>query len=204
VTSPKLRIYIVDPTYQFEESRSRSASFRRGLEAEFEVKFKRRDIGAGASLPAFLCEGIPLSIGLPATALALFLAGQRIERNLKAWGRVWLRVKRFLTRSPMFNRDAAALLVLGVLIEQEGLTPKYLRIVGYRAIPRWEKLKKLPRLTEIEADPPEEHLSAVKHLFEVEADGAYFSILVDGHETTLKKISRSQRLARSKIKRTRK
>lgn len=184
-------VAIVDETYGRSEDeaweRDRKA-YRLGLEEEFDLRFEEGNIGPGADLPAFLTL-VQSNLEVPAWLIAasIFFAGKPVSDNLDVWTKLARRIRRFFTRPVYFNRCGAAVIAIAALIETLGEQPESMRLLSYRVLHLGEEcdLSKMERSVEI-ADPLATlYIGFIRHVFEVEADGAKFRIGVDGRKATV-------------------
>jgi hypothetical protein len=89
--------------------------FKRGLESEFNTPFHFVSIGRGAAAAAWVTEVVSFAetyggyaIGI---VIAAFFAGEKIEKGLDVWPRLYQRLKSTFHRQPTFDREGAAVLI---------------------------------------------------------------------------------------------
>lgn len=178
-----LRIYVPDATHA--ECEIASSRFRDTLVTEFQLPFEETDIGTGAGELAFwttLTETWPV-----VAAIALFFGGKKIEENLDAWQKLFKRLRPFIDRGAIFDRDGAAVLAIEGLRLALGKLPESIRLLGYQTDSLLNRINDPPeewqadvsRLSVI--DPPLDQVQrATIHVFQIEADGRMFKIVVQG------------------------
>lgn len=174
-------IYIPDVTYEDDQWEEKSAALKAELEAEFGCTFEEAHIGAGASFPAFLTE---LSLDAwPYLAMALyaFFKGKDIQPNLDAWKELYKKLNQFRKRRPYFNREGSAVIVVDEIITHLGHDPDSFNLIGYVVSPLGAP-HDLDAIAGIEEGPDQLHTGWTVQLFEVEAEGRTFKILVDGND----------------------
>lgn len=184
-------IAIVDETYgksdegDWEKDREQ---FRLSLECEFGRRFEDGNIGPGADFPVFITLlQTTVSVPLWQVVAAAFFLGKPLKDNFDAWREIGTRVRSYFKRPTFLNRQGAAVIAVEAVFDAMGGIPKTLRLLSYRTshISEPEDLSLMERATEI-ADPPATlYLGFVKHVFEIEADGALFRVSVDGRQAKL-------------------
>lgn len=179
--STDIRFYVYDETYGHagDDWEQKSDAFRKMLEAEYKVSFKYVDIGTGASAPAFVATLMDL---LPYAALiATFFSGKKIEENLDAWGKIYVRLKKFLNRNPTLDMQGASMLAVQSITASMGKVPTSIQLTGYYADsamnqPFEELSQDEKRLAEI--DKPIRLVDSTIHVFQIQTDDRLFKIFV--------------------------
>jgi len=180
---PVLKIYIPDATHA--ESEGVSSRFRDGLIAEFQLPFEETDIGTGAGEQAFwttITDAWPF-----VAAAAVFFSGKKIEENIEAWQKLFKRLWPFINRGAVFDRDGAAVLAIEGLRLALGKLPTSIRLVGYQTDSLLNRVNDPPKEWQADRsllstiDPPLDQVrGATIHLFQIEADGRMFKVVVQG------------------------
>jgi hypothetical protein len=114
--------------------------------------------------------------------IALFLLGEKIEKNFEVWRRLYNRLKEFLPHKPSFEVDGAAVLAVEAISSVTGATPHTLKLLGYR----YESVlvRPLEEIVRDEVDPnsiaqrAERAQSATVHVFKVQAGSRIFKVVV--------------------------
>lgn len=185
----QLLVAVVDATYGATSDQDWEAArgeFRCSLEREFCQIFEDGDIGPGASLPAFitLLETNAIVPGWLLIVAAFFL-GEPLNKNLKAWAEMAAKVRRFFKRPTYLGRQGAAVLAVDTVFDAMGGLPKSIRLIGYRTLHIGEPEHSLPAPTDIAEAPDTLYLGYVRHVFELEADGRRFRVIVEGREAKI-------------------
>jgi hypothetical protein len=181
-TSFEIGIYFVDTTYgqdgTTEEWETRSAALKREIEREHGIELRDQAIAPGFAFPAF--ETI---LAIAAVPIALFLAGDKIEKNIEAWDRLYKRLTRMLNRPAYLDQNGASVLAIHAVIEE-------CRSSGAKSIKResyaiWFSLEERVEYNTQPivgfADPPEtKYLGVIVHIFQIVADDRRFKVYVEG------------------------
>ena len=189
--STGIRFYVHDETYGHAEDdwEQKSEAFKKRLEAEYKLPFEYEDIGTGASAPAFFATLMDLAPY--AAPIAIFFAGKKIEENLDAWGKIYVRLKKFLNRNPTLDMQGASVLAVQSITASMGKVPTFIRLTGYCADsamnePFEELCKDGTKLMEM--DRPTRLVDSTIHVFQIEADDRLFKIFVFRTEVKLLKL----------------
>jgi hypothetical protein len=180
-----MKIYIPDATYGRDAGENESLRFRDTLTAEFQLPFEETDIGTRAGEPAFWTA---LADSWPFVAIvALFFSGKKIEENLDAWAKISKRLKPFIARGAIFDRDGAAILAIEGIQLALGKLPDSVRLVGYQTDCLLNRLNDPPEDWQgdrspvtILAPPLDQVQRATIHMLQIEADGRTFKVVVQG------------------------
>lgn len=129
-------VYIPEPGGGAKDSEA----FGKGLQAEFGVPFEFVSIGRGAAAAAWVAELIsfaqsPTGIAIGAI-FGVFFAGEKLEKNLDAWAKLFQRLKATFDRRPTFDREGAAVLFTNEITQLLGEEPVSLRCNGFRV---WDR-----------------------------------------------------------------
>ncbi len=188
--SIEIGIYFPDTTYGQEGSdaewEERSAALKREIEQETGLELEQADIAPGFSYPAFatfISEYWPVV----AAPFALFLTGEKIDKNIDAWAGLYARVKRRLLRSAYLDQNGASIVAMNAVIEECGAAPQVARLEAYAL---WLLLEGPVEhnTTPIVgfADPPEEkYLGVIVHIFQIAADDRRFKVYVEANTAHL-------------------
>jgi len=178
-------VAILDETYGHGDSDEEwdlaREAFRKALEAEFGLSFEDADIGPGASFPAFAAMIGPV-VTVATAGIAIVIAGKPIREGLNAWLAMAVDLRKFFTRKVYLNRNGAAVLAIGAVAKEAGQLPTSVQLLGYQPqhVLEPHDLASQDRLTEIAAAPGTIYLGALRHVFEIDADGAVFRVSVEG------------------------
>jgi hypothetical protein len=189
-TKFEIGIYFVDTTYADESNETdeqwlaKSAALKKQLEEEYKLPFQDEDIAPGWSLPAF---STVISEYWPAGLIALFLAGEKIEKNIDAWSRLYDRLKRFVTRPVYLDRNGALVLASNAVITKCGALPHSLTIAGYSvwSVLEGEVAHDTSPIVGFADPPTTDRLSIMIHIFQIAADEKCFKVFVDGPKVQL-------------------
>lgn len=187
----RILIAVVDETYGVSDDdtwHSERENYRLGLEAEFGMAFEEANIGPGADLPAFVTFLVGTATVPVWTLLAAaFFAGKPINENISAWRVIGQKLRTFFRRPVYLNRDGAVVIAVEAIINELGRLPTSIRLVSYRINHAAEPndLAELDRGTEIEEAPMTLFLGFIRHIFEIEADGALFRVSIEGKDAQL-------------------
>lgn len=187
----QILIAVVDETYGVNQDdtwdRERE-KYRLELEAEFGMLFEEANIGPGADFPAFVTL-LTSTATVPVWTLlvAAFFLGKPITDNLSAWREIGQKIRVFFNRPIYLNRDGAAVLAAEAIIDALGGLPTSMRLVSYRTnhVSEQDDLAAMDRGTEIEEAPATLFLGCIRHIFEIDADGALFRVSVEGRSAQL-------------------
>jgi hypothetical protein len=182
-----LRVYIPDATYGRDgESDERSSEFKSHLESEYHLQFEPTGIGTGAAEPAFATTLLETAQYVAAGLFALFFLGERIEKNIDAWSRLYERLKDFFHHKPTFDIEGASVIAVKALSSKMGDTPHSLQLLGYRhesalVTPIEQVIGDTTDVSEI-GQAPDHVLSATIHVFKIRAESNIFRVVVSGAE----------------------
>lgn len=160
-------------------------AFRRGLEAEFGVHFEEGNIGPSVDLPAFITLLQTPTVPLWQLALAGFFLGKPIQDNWQVWRNMARAVRAFFSRPAYLNRQSAAPIAISAVMDELGGLPESIRLLGYGTRHIGDADEPGASLSEIEKGPDTIYLGFVRHVFEIEADGARFRVIIEGKTTTV-------------------
>lgn len=185
----QLLLAVVDETYGATSDNGWEAAreeFRRPLECDFCQTFEDGDIGPGASLPAFSTL-LETNLIVPGWLLivAAFFLGEPLNKNLNGWVEMAANVRRFFKRPTYLGRQGAAVLAVDTVFEAMGGLPKSIRLIGYRTLHIGDPEDLLPAPTDIAEPPDTLCLGFIRHVFELEADGRHFRVVVEGREAKI-------------------
>lgn len=190
-----LLIAVVDETYGEEDEGWDVAreAFRLKLEKDYGLAFEEADIGPGASLPAFVAL-LDLAGAAASITWAAFLTGTAIHDGLEAWSKHAERLRKFRDRHVYFSRKGSAVLAVDEVARTLGKPPKSLRLLSYQVqhVIEHNDLAAMPASTEIQDAPATINLGAVRHILEIEADGAVVRISVEGQDIRSIKVDQGQ------------
>jgi hypothetical protein len=185
-----IKIYVPDKTYGGDDWETESPKFRDALVKLFDQSFEEIDLGTGASELAFWTT---LVVSPPiVAALAIFFNGKRIEENLDAWQKLYKRLTGYLEHRAVFDRDGAAILAIEGIRSALGKLPSSVRLVGYHTDSLFNR-----SLEEAQSDNAVVHVigeplswvrAATMHIFQIEADGEMFKVIVQGPRVVTAKI----------------
>jgi hypothetical protein len=175
----RLGVYIVDKTYgtfsdELETWDREAAKFKAELEAEYGTSFESTDLPGGVSVPAFVTW---LVIEVWPTFDILF-RGVEITLGLSGLWDLYQRLRGFLKRGPVLDRNAAAAVAYGKVREKLGKEPSSRRLKGYRELIYARKLETTDEITEIEDAREGEPYPFAVHAFQIEADQRGFRVYV--------------------------
>lgn len=184
-TKFEVGIYFVDTTYGDESNETdeqwsaKSAALKQQLEEEYKLTLQDEDIAPGWSFPAF---STIVAEYWPAGLIALFLAGEKIEKNIEAWPRLYAKLKRFVTRPVYLDRNGALVLATNAVIAEYGALPRSLRIAGYSAwsLSEGEVAHDTSPIVGFDDPPRTDRLSIIIHIFQIAVDEKNFKVFVDG------------------------
>jgi len=186
--SEAIRIYIPDITYDRSDDPEASDKFQRQIEEVFGQPFEYRNIGAGADFPSFL-TWVPPVASFATALIAIFLSGERIEKNLDAWLRMKNRLQEFLRYRGYFDRQGASVIAVGEALENLADPPASVRLVGYALAPHGDMSGVIERCRsgEIAGELQEEWIGEVVHVFLLEIDGREYVVKVDSEGAHLER-----------------
>jgi hypothetical protein len=180
-TSFEIGIYFVDTTYgqdgTTEEWETRSAALKREIEREHGIELRDQAIAPGFAFPAF--ETI---LAIAAVPVALFLAGDKIEKNIDAWVRLYKRLNQFLNRPAYLDQNGASVLAMNSVIAECRSGARSVTLEGYAT---WFLLEDRVEYNTQPivgfADSPEtKYLGVIVHIFQIVADDRRFKVYVEG------------------------
>ena len=186
----EIGIFFVDTTYGSETNETdeqysvKSAALKTQLEEEYELPLQEEDIAPGWSFPAFSTLVVEY---WPAGLIALFLAGEKIEKSIDAWPRLYDRLKSFLTRPIYLDRNGALVLASNAVITEYGTLPRSLTLTGYSVwfVLEGEVAHDTSPIVGFAEPPTTDRLSLVIHIFQIAADEKCFKVFVDGSKVQL-------------------
>jgi hypothetical protein len=191
IVTAQILIAVVDETYGVSEDEAwdhEREKYRLELESEFGLSFEEANIGPGADLPAFVTF-LTGTATVPVWTLlgAVFFLGKPLNDNLAAWGEIGQKLQAFFKRTVYLNRDGAAVIAVESIIKELGRVPASIRLVSYRMnhVSEPDDLEAMDRGTEIEEAPPTLYLGFIRHIFEIDADGALFRVSIEGKNVQL-------------------
>lgn len=182
----EIGIYFVDTTYgkgsSAEEWEAQSAALKREIEREYGIELRDEDIAPGFSFPAFETMAT-----IAATGAALFLVGDKIEKNMDAWVHLYKRLKKFLNRPAYLDQSGASVLAMHAVIEECQSGSKSMKMEGYAVWSRLEgKVEYDTKPIVGFTDPPEtKYLGVIVHIFQIAADSRRFKVYVEGTSANL-------------------
>jgi hypothetical protein len=185
----QIGIYFVDTTYgkdgSTEDWEAQSAALKHGIEREYGIQLRDEDIAPGFSFPAF--ETITAEYWIGAAPVAMFFAGEKIEKSIDAWLRLYKRIKQFLNRPAYLDRNGASVLAMHAVIEECKSGARSLKLEGYAI---WSSLEGKVEYDTKQvvgfADPPEtKYLGVIVHIFQIAADNRRFKVYVEGNSANL-------------------
>ncbi|WP_227287905.1 hypothetical protein [Boseongicola sp. H5] len=193
-------IFVVDESYdrideyvnwddyadEWAATEAASEIFLERIRAEFDAEFDEANIGPGADLPAFVTVIASSIVPLIPWLMAIFFSGKPIVDNIDAWRTLLGKIRPFVSRTVVLNRNGAAVLAMDAVFEDIGGIPKQVILHGYKPGYRYDDDLIAPQ--EIEDPMPTLNLSMVKHVFHIEADGISYVVAVDGTKVTAKRI----------------
>lgn len=188
-------IAIVDETYgksdesDWEHDRNQ---FRLSLEQEFGQRFEDGNIGPGADFPVFITLfQTTVSVPLWQVVAAAFFLGKPLKDNFEAWRAIGTRIRAYFKRPTFLNRQGAAVVAVEAVFDAMGGLPRTLQLGSYRTthISEPEDLGGMERGADIADAPTTLYLGFIRHVFEIEADGVLFRVVVDGTEAKRLRLS---------------
>ena len=199
--SDEVLIFVIDESYDHIDeyvnwddhadecaaTEAASRIFLNRIKSEFDADFEEANIGPGADLPAFVTVIASNVVPLIPWLMAVFFSGKPILDNTEAWRTILRKIKPFLRRTVVLNRNGAAVLAMEAVFEDMGGIPKKVMLHGYKPDYRHDDAE-LVAPTEIEDPMPTQNLSKVKHVFHIEADGISFVVAVDGTKVTARRV----------------
>ena len=194
-------IFVVDESYdrideyvnwddyadEWAATEAASDVFLELIRAEFDADFEEANIGSGADLPAFVTAITSNIVPLIPWLMAIFFSGKPIVDNIGAWRTLLGKIRPFFSRTVVLNRNGAAVLAMDAVFEDMGGIPKNVALHGYKPDSRYDDAD-LDAPLEIEDPMPTLNLSAVKHVFHIEADGISYVVAVNGTKVTAKRM----------------
>ena len=192
-------VIVIDETYGISEDHweEESEKYRKALEQEFGVGFSEANVGPGADIPAFLTMIATTSVPLWSVLLGAFFLGKPISENLEGWADIGRRLRRFFAKPVILARHGASVLAVEAVFEEMGGTPKSIILKSYRVghIGDQQDIEGMERSNEIVENVPTLYLGYSRHIFEIEADGQTFRVIVDGKKTKIFKLPPNQCLS---------
>ena len=161
-----------------------SKALQAELEVEYGLSIGSTSVGTGAAEPGFL---ILIPSAVIGGAFWLFFKGKEIQPNIDAWKALFGRyLRKFFVRDPSFDRGGGAVLALLALSDDLEKSPKSVRLISYR--------KGSTRMDDVDIAPAEPGQiddrarieAATVHVYLIEANDRTYTILVHGHEVTVK------------------
>ena len=173
-----------------------SKRFKQELEAEYGVPFRFVSIGRGAAAAAYVAELISFAQspeGIASGVVALFFAGEKIEKNIDAFLRMYSRLRSAFHRNPTFDREGAAVLVQKAIADRLSAPPKSTRCEGFEIIDRLSlgNPMKIPAPMPVTmiGPPADKVTNSAVYYFQVQADDRIFLARVDGHNVDLVEVN---------------
>lgn len=130
--------------------------------------------------------------------IAAFFAGEKVEKGLDVWPRLYQRLKTTFHRQPTFDREGAAVFIANEIGQRLGQQPTYIRCNGFQVIDRivsWNPptglFEPMP-LDAIGPRQPDKVSSRDVYYFDVEVDGRRFLGRVEFDEVKLREINNQQ------------
>ncbi len=171
--------------------------FKKQLESEFAAPFRFVSVGRGAAAAGWVAELVSFAENYGAyvvgVVIAGFFAGERIEKNLDAWPRLYQRLKSTFHRRPIFDREGAAVLIMNEITQQLGDQPTSIQCRGFEVIDRVASGNPLeipePMPLNVIGPRQSDRVSFRDvYYFDVEANGRRFLGRVDGNEVVVKEV----------------
>jgi hypothetical protein len=185
----RLLIYVSDKTYSSgDDSKTASEDFRTSLERKYNTKFVYDDIGAGASWPVFATE--ITAAGALFVALEIFLRGAEVAEAWKTWKEIFQKIDSFISNIVVLNKEAAAVLAIGKLVEELGKVPKKMELIGYchtnaRTDGIVDRIS-IENNDKILEGPVGNDLDGAVHWFDISADGKRYQVSIAYSKVTIK------------------
>lgn len=165
-----------------------SRAFLLGLKAEFGSEFQEVNVGPGADVPAFFTVISDNVLPLLPWLMAMFFSGKPIVDNLGAWRTIYEKIRPYLRRNTLLNRNGAAVLAVEAVFADLGGTPKTLVLRVYKSEDRHADDESFDLPEGIEEPCSTLNLSSIKHVFQIDADGVSFVVTVDGTKVFLARL----------------
>lgn len=185
-------IAIIDETYDRDEDsyETESLKYVHSLREEFGEVFEKSNIGPGADIPAVVTVLKENLLPLLPWLLAAFFSGKPMVENIDAWRKILSTVQKYFSRPSVVNRNGAAVLAIGAIMEDLGGTPRSIKLKSYRPAAVWDvdDFEKLTGLDEIAGSPEIITLGMVFHLFEIEADTVNYLVGVNGTKVLIRRV----------------
>jgi hypothetical protein len=190
-------VYIPDPSHG---ELAEGEVFRKSLEAEYDVPFRFVSIGRGAAVAAFMADLIAFAespTGVVAGGLlAAFFAGEKIEKNLDAWKRLYQRLKSTFHHKPTFDREGAAVLVQNEIAKKLDEEPRSILCRGFEIVDRLSLINPMeipePKHLDVIGPPADKVAISAVYYFEVKANDRLFLARVEGENVLLIEIGNPQ------------
>jgi hypothetical protein len=132
-----------------------------------------------------MIEYWPWAVGLT----ALFLSGERIEKNLNAWPRLYDRLKCYLTRPVYLDRMGAAVLAADAVISKCQTVSLTLTDYVAWSVVDGEPPRDTSAIVGIADGPAHKFLSTTVHIFQITADDESVKVFVRGSHVQVIEIS---------------
>jgi hypothetical protein len=175
----RIAVYILDADYG--RTGEVTGHFKTKLEAEYGCIFEEVDIGAGASLPAWVTWPRAIAGG----AVLLFLSGEPIVKNLEDWSKIYNSIAPFFKMGTILNKDGAAVVAMREIQRKLGVVPKAARLIGYEVLPYAsdEELREVTCVASLENGgsplPDPSFIGFGTHVFCIDADERRFIVTVN-------------------------
>lgn len=182
-TDETILVAVIDETYGRADSDDdwdiAREAFRLELEAEFDLPFEDADIGPGASFPAFATL-IAGAVAIGGGIGSVLMAGKTIEDGIDAYLRLATRIRKLFTRRTYVNRNGAAVLAIEAVAKEVQGLPRSIKILGYavQSLAEPDEPSDLEPLTEVADAVGTIYLGMVRHIFDIEANGARYRVSV--------------------------
>ena len=176
-----------------------NGTFKNEIESEFAKPFRFVSIGRGAASTAWVTELISFAETYGGYAIGLFFAaffaGEKIEKGLDVWPRLYQRLKATFHRQPTFDREGAAVLIANEIGHRLGEQLTYIRCNGFQVIDRVDSgnPNNLPEpmpLSEIGSRQQDKVSSRDVYYFDVEVNGRRFLGRVEFEEVQIKETNK--------------
>lgn len=189
----EILVAVIDETYGHtddDEYETLSREFHAKLESEFGMNFEESNIGPGADIPAFETFIRENLVPMLPWLMAIFFSGKPIRENVAAWRDIGQAIRQFFSRQVVLSRNGAAVIAVESVFEDMGGLPKSVRLISYRNIGIWDidKAFNLPETSEVEESCRTINLGMAAHVFEIEADGIKYRVLIEGKRSKTKRL----------------
>ena len=183
-------VYVPDPSHGELDD---GEVFRKSLEAEYGVPFRFVSIGRGAAVAAFMADLIAFAESptgvIGGGLLAAFFAGEKIEKNLDAWKRLYQRLKSTFHHEPTFDREGAAVLVQNEIAKKLAEELRSIQCRGFEIVERLSLPDPMelpePKRLDVIGPPADKVAISAVYYFEMEANYRLFLARVEGVKVLL-------------------